>query len=137
MPVARNGGLQRDGQSDFMNFSQFFVQRPIFAAVLSMIIFISGAIALGKLPISEYPEVVPPTVVVTATYPGANPEVIAETVASPLEQAVNGVEDMLYMSSMATSDGVMTLTITFALGTDLDRAQQQVQNRVQQTDRKR
>lgn len=116
-----------------MNFSQFFVQRPIFAAVLSTIIFISGAIALGKLPISEYPEVVPPTVVVTATYPGANSEVIAETVASPLEQAVNGVEDMLYMSSMATADGVMTLTITFALGTDLDRAQQQVQNRVQQT----
>src|SRR5690606_33810891 len=120
----------------FMNFSQFFVQRPIFAAVLSMIIFISGAIALRLLPISEYPEVVPPTVVVTATYPGANPEVIAETVASPLEQAVNGVEDMLYMSSMATSDGMMTLTITFALGTDLDRAQQQVQNRVQQTLRK-
>lgn len=116
-----------------MNFSQFFVQRPIFAAVLSMIIFISGALALGKLPISEYPEVVPPTVVVTATYPGANPEVIAETVASPLEQSINGVEDMLYMSSMATSDGLMTLTITFALGTDLDRAQQQVQNRVQQT----
>lgn len=116
-----------------MNFSQFFVQRPIFAAVLSMIIFISGALALGKLPISEYPEVVPPTVVVTANYPGANPEVIAETVASPLEQSINGVEDMLYMSSMATSDGLMTLTITFALGTDLDRAQQQVQNRVQQT----
>ncbi|HET6628974.1 MAG TPA: multidrug efflux RND transporter permease subunit [Woeseiaceae bacterium] len=116
-----------------MNFSQFFVERPIFAAVLSMIIFISGALALGKLPISEYPEVVPPTIVVRATYPGANPEAIAETVASPLEQAVNGVEDMLYMSSMATSDGVMTLTITFALGTDLDRAQQQVQNRVQQT----
>ncbi|HZD52524.1 MAG TPA: efflux RND transporter permease subunit, partial [Woeseiaceae bacterium] len=116
-----------------MNFSQFFVRRPIFAAVISTIIFISGAIALGKLPISEYPEVVPPTVVVTATYPGANPEVIADTVASPLEQAVNGVEDMLYMSSTATSDGVMTLTVTFALGTDLDRAQQQVQNRVQQT----
>ncbi len=116
-----------------MNFSQFFVERPIFAAVLSMIIFISGAIALDKLPISEYPEVVPPTIVVRATYPGANPEVIAETVASPLEQAVNGVEDMLYMSSMATSDGVMTLTITFGLGTDLDTAQQQVQNRVQQT----
>ncbi len=116
-----------------MNFSQFFVERPIFAGVLSIIIFISGALALGKLPISEYPEVVPPTVVVRATYPGANPEVIAETVASPLEQAINGVEDMLYMSSMATSDGVMTLTITFALGADLDRAQQQVQNRVQQT----
>ncbi|HEX2140637.1 MAG TPA: efflux RND transporter permease subunit, partial [Woeseiaceae bacterium] len=116
-----------------MNFSQFFVERPIFAAVLSTIIFISGALSLRLLPISEYPEVVPPTIVVRATYPGANPEVIAQTVASPLEQAVNGVEDMLYMSSMATSDGVMTLTITFSLGTDLDRAQQQVQNRVQQT----
>jgi multidrug efflux pump len=116
-----------------MNFSQFFVNRPIFAAVLSMIIFISGALSLRLLPISEYPEVVPPTVVVRATYPGANPQVIAETVASPLEQAINGVEDMLYMSSMATADGLMTLTVTFSLGTDLDRAQVQVQNRVQQT----
>src|SRR5690606_7756489 len=131
-PTATAEAIPGQGRR-FMNFSQFFVQRPIFAAVLSMIIFISGALALRLLPISEYPEVVPPTVVVTATYPGANPEVIAQTVASPLEQAVNGVEDMLYMSSMATSDGVMTLTITFALGTDLDRAQQQVQNRVQQT----
>ncbi|HSD71046.1 MAG TPA: multidrug efflux RND transporter permease subunit, partial [Woeseiaceae bacterium] len=116
-----------------MNFSQFFVNRPIFAGVLSMIIFISGALSLRLLPISEYPEVVPPTVVVRATYPGANPQVIAETVASPLEQAINGVEDMLYMSSMATADGLMTLTVTFSLGTDLDRAQVQVQNRVQQT----
>ncbi len=116
-----------------MNFSQFFVNRPIFAGVLSMIIFIAGALSLRLLPISEYPEVVPPTVVVRATYPGANPQVIAETVASPLEQAINGVEDMLYMSSMATTDGLMTLTVTFALGTDLDRAQVQVQNRVQQT----
>jgi multidrug efflux pump len=116
-----------------MNFSQFFVNRPIFAGVLSMIIFIAGALSLGQLPVSEYPEVVPPTVVVRAVYPGANPQVIAETVASPLEQAINGVEDMQYMSSMATADGVMTLTVTFALGTDLDRAQVQVQNRVQQT----
>jgi multidrug efflux pump len=116
-----------------MQFSQFFVQRPIFAAVLSMIIFISGALALGKLPISEYPEVVPPTVVVRANYPGANPQVIADTVASPLEQAINGIEDMLYMSSLATADGLMTLTVTFALGTDLDRAQSQVQTRVQET----
>jgi multidrug efflux pump len=116
-----------------MNFSQFFVQRPIFAAVLSIIVFISGALALGKLPISEYPEVVPPTVVVRAAYPGANPQVIAETVASPIEQAINGVEDMLYMSSLATADGMMALTVTFALGTDLDRAQVQVQNRVQET----
>ncbi|MBI2969575.1 MAG: efflux RND transporter permease subunit, partial [Gammaproteobacteria bacterium] len=115
-----------------MNVSQFFVHRPIFAGVLSMMIFIAGMLALGRLPISEYPEVVPPTVVVRTTYPGANPQVIAETVASPLEQAINGVEDMLYLSSQATADGVMSLTVTFALGTDLDKAQVQVQNRVQQ-----
>ena len=115
-----------------MRFSRFFVDRPIFAAVLSLVIVAAGAIALFQLPISEYPQVVPPTVVVRATYPGANPRVIAETVASPLEQQINGVEDMLYMFSQATSDGRMTLTITFALGTDLDNAQVQVQNRVAQ-----
>ncbi|MFA7310239.1 MAG: multidrug efflux RND transporter permease subunit [Shewanella sp.] len=110
--------------------SQFFIKRPIFAAVLSMLFLITGAIAVWQLPITEYPEVVPPTVVVTANYPGANPKVIAETVASPLEQEINGVEDMLYMSSQATSDGRMTLTITFAIGTDVDKAQTQVQSRV-------
>ncbi|WP_068873949.1 MULTISPECIES: efflux RND transporter permease subunit [unclassified Phenylobacterium] len=116
-----------------MNFSQFFVNRPRFAAVLSIIIFVVGLIALPRLPISEYPEVVPPTVVVRAVYPGANPATIAETVASPLEQAINGVEGMLYQSSQTTADGVMTLTVTFALGVDLDKAQVQVQNRVAQT----
>ena len=113
-----------------MNISQFFISRPIFAGVLSLLIFIGGAIAVWQLPITEYPEVVPPTVVVTANYPGANPEVIAETVATPLEQEINGVEDMLYMSSQATSDGRMTLTITFAIGTNPDDATTLVQNRV-------
>jgi hydrophobe/amphiphile efflux-1 (HAE1) family protein len=115
-----------------MKLSQFFIGRPIFAGVLSSLIFLAGLIALPRLPISEYPEVVPPTVVVRANYPGANPKVIAETVASPLEQSINGVEGMLYQSSQATADGVMTLTITFALGTDIDKAQVQVQNRVAQ-----
>jgi hydrophobe/amphiphile efflux-1 (HAE1) family protein len=115
-----------------MKLSQFFISRPIFAGVLSALIFLAGLIALPRLPISEYPEVVPPTVVVKANYPGANPKVIAETVASPLEQSINGVEGMLYQSSQATADGVMTLTITFALGTDIDKAQVQVQNRVAQ-----
>ena len=115
-----------------MNFSHFFIRRPIFAGVLSIAIFIMGLIAMFKLPISEYPEVVPPTIVVRATYPGATPKTIAETVASPLEQAVNGVEGSLYMFSQATADGVMTLTVTFNLGTDVDKAQVQVQNRVSQ-----
>src|SRR3954462_7890265 len=115
-----------------MNFSHFFIRRPIFAGVLSAIIFLMGLIAMWRLPISEYPEVVPPTVVVQAIYPGANPKTIAETVAAPLEQAINGVENSLYMSSQATGDGVMTLTVTFKLGTDVDKAQVLVQNRVTQ-----
>jgi len=115
-----------------MNISRFFIQRPIFAAMVSAVILLAGVIALPRLPISEYPQVVPPTVVVRANYPGANPSTIAETVASPLEQAITGVEDMLYQYSQATSDGVMTLTVTFKLGTDVDKAQVQVQNRVAQ-----
>jgi len=115
-----------------MNISRFFITRPIFAGVLSLLIFILGAISLFQLPISEYPEVAPPTVIVTATYPGANPKTIAETVASPLEQTINGIENMLYMSSQSTANGVMTLTVTFKIGTELDLAQMQVQNRVAQ-----
>ena len=115
-----------------MKFSHFFIQRPIFAAVLSLIVFIVGAISMWRLPISEYPEVVPPTIVVQASYPGANPKTIAETVAAPLEQVINGVEDSLYMFSQATSDGMMALTVTFKLGTDIDKAQVLVQNRVSQ-----
>ena len=115
-----------------MKIAQYFVERPILAGVLSVLFLIAGSIAVFKLPISEYPEVVPPTVVVKASYPGANPKVIAETVATPLEEQINGVEGMLYTSSQATSDGQMTLTVTFALGTDLDNAQVQTQNRVSQ-----
>jgi len=115
-----------------VNLSNFFIERPIFAAVISAFITIAGLLALFKLPISEYPEVVPPQVVVHASYPGANPKVIADTVAAPLEQAIVGVEDMLYMSSTSTMDGALTLTVTFRIGADIDRAQVQVQNRVSQ-----
>ncbi|HWB61186.1 MAG TPA: efflux RND transporter permease subunit, partial [Chthoniobacteraceae bacterium] len=119
-----------------MNIAFFFIKRPVFAAVLSIIIFLLGLMSMLQLPISEYPEVVPPTIVVTATYPGANPKTISETVAAPLEQSINGVENMLYMFSQSTSDGVMSLTITFKLGTDVDKAQVQVQNRVAQAESK-
>jgi multidrug efflux pump len=115
-----------------VKLSHFFIDRPIFAAVISAFITIGGAIALFTLPISEYPEVVPPSIVVNASYPGANPKVVADTVAAPLEQAIVGVEDMLYMSSTATMDGSLAITITFRIGSDVDRAQVQVQNRVSQ-----
>ncbi|MDO9104558.1 MAG: multidrug efflux RND transporter permease subunit [Methylovulum sp.] len=111
-------------------FTHFFIDRPIFAAVLSIVIVLVGGLALVNLPITQYPEIAPPTVVVSATYPGANAKVVAETVATPIEQEVNGVEDMLYMSSQSTNSGTMSLTITFRPGTNLDKAQVLVQNRV-------
>ena len=115
-----------------MSLSKFFIDRPIFAGVISIAIFLAGLIAMPQLPISEYPEVVPPSVVVTALFPGANPETVANTVATPLEEQINGVESMLYMFSQAASDGTLTLTVTFKLGTDPNLAQQLVQNRVNQ-----
>ena len=115
-----------------MSLSKFFIDRPIFAGVISVLIFLAGLIAMTQLPISEYPEVVPPSVVVKAEFPGANPNVIAETVATPLEEQINGVENMLYMFSQAASDGTLTLTVTFKIGTNPDLAQQLVQNRVNQ-----
>ena len=117
-----------------MDFSRFFIDRPIFAAVLSIVIFAAGLISIPLLPVSEYPDVVPPSVQVRAVYPGANPKVIAETVATPLEESINGVEDMMYMKSVAGSDGVLIVTVTFKPGTDPDQAQVQVQNRVSQAE---
>ncbi|MGE6223603.1 efflux RND transporter permease subunit [Aeromonas media] len=117
-----------------MNISKFFIDRPIFAGVISILFVLAGLVAVNALPISEYPEVVPPQVVVRATYPGASPKVIAESVAMPLEESINGVEGMIYMGSQSTTDGTMTLTVTFRLGTDPDKAQQLVQNRVAQAE---
>jgi hydrophobe/amphiphile efflux-1 (HAE1) family protein len=117
-----------------MRFPHFFIERPIFAAVLSILIVIIGAIAYPMLPVGQYPEVAPPTVVVTASYPGATAETMAETVAVPLEQQINGVEHMLYMSSSSVGDGTVAITITFALGTDINEAQVLVQNRVSEAE---
>jgi multidrug efflux pump len=117
-----------------MNLSSFFIDRPIFASVLSIIIVVAGVVALPLLPISEFPDVVPPTVVVSGRYPGASPATIAETVITPLEQQINGVENALYVNSTATPDGGFTITVTFRLGTNLDTAQVQTQNRVTQAE---
>jgi hypothetical protein len=106
-----------------MDLSRFFIDRPIFASVVSIFIFIAGLLAMLRLPVSEYPEVVPPSVQVRTQFPGANPQVLADTVAAPLEENINGVEDMLYMSSQSTADGSYQLTITFKVGTDIDRAE--------------
>jgi multidrug efflux pump len=113
-----------------MRIAHFFIDRPVFASVISIVTIIAGAIAAYTLPVSQYPQIVPPTVTVSATYPGANAETVAKTVATPLEEQINGVENMLYMSSQSTNTGAMTLTITFKVGTNLDVAQVQVQNRV-------
>src|SRR3954462_328163 len=117
-----------------MGFGHFFVDRPIFASVISIVLMIVGGVALLTLPVAQYPETAPPTIVVAASYPGANAETIAETVAAPMEQEINGVEGMIYMTSQATGDGSLSVTVTFAPGTDLDNAQVQVQNRVAQAE---
>ena len=113
-----------------MRFSHFFIARPIFASVVSLIILIVGAIAYSTLPVSQFPDIVPPTISVTATFPGANAVTVADTVASVIEQEVNGVEGMIYMYSQSTDDGTMSLSVTFEVGTDIDKAQVLVQNRV-------
>src|SRR5258708_17479414 len=117
-----------------MNISSFFIERPIFATVLAILITVAGLLAMPVLPISEYPEIVPPTVVASGQYPGASPKAIAETVIPPLEQQINGVENAIYTSSTATPDGTFSITVTFRLGTDLDIAQVQTQNRVAQAE---
>ena len=111
-------------------FSHFFIERPIFASVLSIVIFLAGAVALANLPVAQYPPITPPSIIVSCTYPGANAEDVADSVAAPIEQQVNGVEDMMYMSSQCTNDGSYSLTVTFKTGVNLNFAQVLVQNRV-------
>jgi len=113
-----------------MKIAHFFIDRPIFAGVLSIIIVLVGVLAYTQLPVAQFPEIVPPTVVIRATYPGATAQVVADTVATPIEQEINGIEDMLYMSSISTNDGQARITVTFKLGTNFDTAQVVTQNRV-------
>ena len=110
-----------------MNLPHFFIDRPVFAAVISIVTVIGGALAIFALPISQYPEIAPPTVTVSTVYPGANAKTVADTVATPIEEQINGVERMIYMSSQCTNDGGMKLTVSFQVGTNLDAAQVQVQ----------
>src|ERR687883_540426 len=111
-------------------FSHFFIERPIFASVMSIVITLAGAVAAINLPVAQYPPITPPSIMVTCTYPGANAQVVADSIAAPIEQQVNGVEDMLYMVSLSNNDGSYTLTVTFKPGVDLNFAQVLVQNRV-------
>src|SRR6201999_3170515 len=113
-----------------MRLTHFFIDRPIFATVLSVFVTLVGLGALAILPVAQYPQIVPPTVQITTVYPGASAETVSRTVATPIEQQINGVEDMLYMSSQSTGNGAVAITVTFKLGTDLDKAQVLVQNRV-------
>ena len=114
-----------------MRLPHYFIDRPIFASVLSVVILLLGLLALNRLPVSEYPEVVPPTIAINASYPGASPETIAATVAGPLEQNMTGLDNLLYLFSQSMPDGTMQLTLTFKLGTDLDKLLIEVQNRIQ------
>ena len=113
-----------------MKISHFFIDRPIFASVVSIVIVILGAVAYVRLPVAQYPEIAPPVITVTGQYPGASAETIADTVVAPIEQQINGVEQMLYISSNSTADGRFTISVTFDIGVNLDIAQVQVQNRL-------